>query len=524
MPRKLILALDGTSDQYHADNSNVIKFVATLDKNATDQAIYYQPGIGTLLPPGIFGSAPRWIVTRVDLAFGTLLKYHVQDAYAFLMRYYEAGDEIYIIGFSRGAYTARVLAAMLFKVGLLARGNEELVPFAWTMYQARGNDDLAHAFRNTLGRKVPIAFVGLWDTVSSVRWGWWDRAYPYTRDNSSVAIVRHAMALDERRVFFRQNLWTTTPRPGQSLLQVWFPGVHRDVGGGYPESESGLSKIPLGWMINHARNAGLAFHAGALALILPPVSTPAFAAPDPTAPLHRSLQGLWWLLEILPHRIHDPARDFAVRWIIPLGRRRHVNDGAVLHQSVVDRMKRVGGYAPPNLPATYTVDDGTLAPPPYSPPDATTIPLPAERTPAAGTVGLDFNAPARQRRKAAPNLLAIVLMLVGVVWLLQGINLLPGSFMTGDSKWAVIGAILITLSLLTLIRVAVLQYIINTFAGLAIAIGLIWTVQGIGWLRGSVMTGDPHWTRNGAIAVVAGAVALYLNRTKRGDVPGAAQA
>src|ERR1700730_692736 len=140
MTRKLVLCLDGTSNQYCRDNTNVVKLAALLDKGSTDQFLYYQPGIGTMPPPGVFNKAHKWLLTRLDLAFAILLKQHVQDAYRFLMRYYEAGDEIFMFGFSRGAYTARVLAGMLCKVGLLARGNEELVPFAWEMYATLDND------------------------------------------------------------------------------------------------------------------------------------------------------------------------------------------------------------------------------------------------------------------------------------------------------------------------------------------------------------------------------------------------
>ena len=127
MPKKLILCLDGTSNQFCRDNTNVVKIAALLDKNAADQMLYYQPGIGTIPPPTVFSRTLKWVLTRLDLAFAILLKHHVQDAYRFLMRHYAPEDEIYVFGFSRGAYTARVLAGMVCKVGLLQKGNEELV-------------------------------------------------------------------------------------------------------------------------------------------------------------------------------------------------------------------------------------------------------------------------------------------------------------------------------------------------------------------------------------------------------------
>ena len=127
MSRNLVLCLDGTSHRFAAANTNVVKLYAMLDRQRNDQLSYYQPGIGTFAPPGVWGKLRKWIVTRLDLAIAWLLEEHVSDAYRFLMRYYQDGDRVFIFGFSRGAYTARALAAMLYKVGLLTQGNEERV-------------------------------------------------------------------------------------------------------------------------------------------------------------------------------------------------------------------------------------------------------------------------------------------------------------------------------------------------------------------------------------------------------------
>ena len=142
MARKIVICLDGTNNQYEAANTNVVKLYAMLDRDSNDQIAYYQPGIGTMAPQGLWGRFHRWFATRLDLAIAWLLQDHVTSAYRFLMRYYEAGDEIYIFGFSRGAYTARVLAAMLYKVGLLGKGNEELIEFAWSIFKRKYGDDI----------------------------------------------------------------------------------------------------------------------------------------------------------------------------------------------------------------------------------------------------------------------------------------------------------------------------------------------------------------------------------------------
>ena len=155
MPRKLILCFDGTNDKYSADNTNVVKLYAMLDRTHADQLTYYQPGIGTLLPQGIFGRLRKRLVTLVDSAIAALLQEHVTDGYRFLMRYFRPGDEIFIFGFSRGAYTARVVAGMLHKVGLLSAGNEELLPFAWDMYKRGFDRNSRHRVTRVTGNRDP---------------------------------------------------------------------------------------------------------------------------------------------------------------------------------------------------------------------------------------------------------------------------------------------------------------------------------------------------------------------------------
>jgi uncharacterized protein (DUF2235 family) len=353
MTRNLILCLDGTSNQYSATNTNVIKLYAMLDRARNDQLSYYQPGIGTIPPPGVWGRFKSWFVTRLDLAIAWLLSQHVTDAYRFLMRYYQDGDSVFIFGFSRGAYTARAVAGMLYKVGLLTQGNEELIPFAWDIFKREDDRTLADGFRKTFCRPVQVHFLGLWDTVSSVGWAWAPKHFQFTQNNPGVNIVRHAVALDERRAYFVQNLWGN--QPPTDIEQVWFPGVHCDIGGGYAENESGLSAIALKWMVGQAETAGLFINQQMKATVLPQRDVPGanYVAPCAGGPLHESLKGWWWLAEFIPKRYRDPSANFATRWMIHAGRHRHVNDGAKIHQSVFDRTKLVSTYRPTNLPSQY---------------------------------------------------------------------------------------------------------------------------------------------------------------------------
>jgi uncharacterized protein (DUF2235 family) len=293
-------------------------------------------------------------VTRLDLAIAWLLSDHVCDAYRFLMHYYQEGDTIFIFGFSRGAYTARTVAAMLHKVGLLTEGNEELIPFAWDVFKRDHRLPVYRGFEETFCRPVRVHFLGLWDTVSSVGWAWAPQHLQFTENNPSVDIVRHAVSLDERRAYFTQNLWGSLPPT--DIEQVWFAGVHCDIGGGYPEEESGLSANTLQWISEKAEAAGLILDPEMKATVLPPTKTPNYVAPDPGAiPVHESPSGLWWILEYLPKRYKDPAANFMSRWMIHAGRPRFVANNSKVHASVFQRMKLLRTYKPNNLPIVHQV-------------------------------------------------------------------------------------------------------------------------------------------------------------------------
>lgn len=148
MPRNLVLCLDGTSDKFSNTNTNVVKLYTMLARLPDQQLSHYRPGIGTMAPAAFWGRVRKWFVKQIDLAIAWFLSEHVTDAYRFLMRYYQDGDHIYIFGFSRGAYTARALAGMLHKVGLLTQGNDELIEFAWDKFKNEDNKELAQKFKD----------------------------------------------------------------------------------------------------------------------------------------------------------------------------------------------------------------------------------------------------------------------------------------------------------------------------------------------------------------------------------------
>ena len=202
--------------------------------------------------------------------------------------------------------------------------------------------EIADDFKATFtGEDCKPWFVGVWDTVSSVGWIENPLRLPYTADNPDIEIGRHAIAIDERRAFFRTNLWRLKKPPPQSgpkdLKQVWFAGVHSDVGGGYPEGESGLAKIALEWMIKEAVAKGLLVDPTKVNLVLgrTPNST-AFTQPDANAAAHVSLKGLWWIAEIIPKRHYDWNTG---KWQrrLNLGRSRTIPEGSFIHESVYQR-------------------------------------------------------------------------------------------------------------------------------------------------------------------------------------------
>jgi len=274
--------------------------------NKQEQMVYYQAGIGTYTShhaPGFINSVSRRFTKLWDQAIAWSLPLHTQAGYEFLMQNYQYGDKICIFGFSRGAYTARALAGMLTKVGLLPADNKEQIPFAYKMY-ARDDEfgwKQSCAFRNTFSTTVQVDFLGVWDTVNSV--GLIPHRLPFTTGNSRIRVYRHAVSLDERRAKFKANLSTHTggaeegvqikkrrgPKPKKKptlrelekrwsdpgastdVLEVWFSGCHCDVGGGAVKNDtrSALARIPLRWMVRQCflAETGIMFNGQLLAKI-----------------------------------------------------------------------------------------------------------------------------------------------------------------------------------------------------------------------------------------------------------------
>lgn len=350
MARNIILCCDGTSNQFSKDRTSVIKLFHALVKTEDLQLVYYHPGIGTRAPSGIGTKTGGWLGRTAGLAFGYRLQDDIADTYRFLMNHYEPGDRVYIFGFSRGAYTARVVSAMLRLYGLAARGNDALVPYAvemlWALAKASEGAPyaaaagLARDFKRTISsRACKTHFLGVWDTVNSVGWIGSPLTIPYGRDNPDVAIVRHAKALDERRGFFRVNWFKEDDR--RDVQEVWFPGTHCDVGGGWPEAESGLSKYPLAWMAAEAIKAGLLVDPSRLDEVLGR-SPGSYAPASPTAKIHFGMGPVWALAEFVPKK-HWNFEKQDWEWRANLFRRRSLPAAPIVH----DVAWEIPGYKTP---------------------------------------------------------------------------------------------------------------------------------------------------------------------------------
>ncbi|MHC5011608.1 MAG: DUF2235 domain-containing protein [Planctomycetota bacterium] len=350
--KNIVVCCDGTGNQYGATNTNVVKLFEALDlDDPTRQVGYYDPGVGTGNPRGAITRTRRFFGRVLGLAFGTGIYRNIADAYEYLMETFEEDDRVYVFGFSRGAYTARALTGLLRMCGLLQPGSRSLVPYALEMFRKRVPKKkdkkekhwaVAAGFKNTYARTCKPHFIGVWDTVKSV--GIWDAlklmtkwqtALPFTYAMPDVAFGRHAISIDEKRSRFRPNMWER--RADGSMQQVWFAGVHCDVGGGYPED--GLSDIALEWVLKGAEHRGLLLRKDAYAKI----------DGKATQDAHNSLKLFWMPLGWKRRKVRGPgAWDDATRtW---------EERPPSVHASVEIR-KEETGYEPKLPPGTKYVSD-----------------------------------------------------------------------------------------------------------------------------------------------------------------------
>jgi uncharacterized protein (DUF2235 family) len=351
MTKRLIVCCDGTwntPDQLcdgEPAPTNVTKValaVAPRDCADREQRTFYHPGVGTSRWERISGGA-----------FGFGLSRNICDTYRFLVQNFEPGDEIFFFGFSRGAYTARSTVGFVRNCGIVRREHADRINEAYALYRNRNSRTRprsieAQLFRRSYSYETRIRFIGVWDTVGALgiplsglrlvnlfnrRWQFHD-----TDLSTTVDAAFQALALDERRGPFRPAIWTQPADTDQQRLeQVWFAGVHSDIGGGY--RDPALAEIALLWMVNRARERGLTFQADAFAA-LPSGSvadmrhTGKYVFPDPLGQLHESRKGVYRLFS-------------------PYVRRLGVTNTAYeyIASSALERHQQMQEYAPPQLVA-----------------------------------------------------------------------------------------------------------------------------------------------------------------------------
>lgn len=269
MVKRLIVCCDGTWNSLGmACPTNVVKFSQACKPIAADgtpQILYYDEGLGT----------SRFVVDKVmGGAFGWGIDENIQDAYRFLCLNYTDGDEIYLFGFSRGAYTVRSLAGMIYCSGLLPHQHIPQISIAYELYRARGDEnapskDKATHFRQQYGsRQIDITLLGCWDTVGALGipqlWpaipinDTFNRKYRFHDDqvNRKIQHALHAMAIDERRKPFDVTHMKPSENANTQIKEVWFPGNHGCVGGGTADL-TGLSDAALQWMVDEIAQFGL---------------------------------------------------------------------------------------------------------------------------------------------------------------------------------------------------------------------------------------------------------------------------
>ncbi|KAI0044175.1 WD40 repeat-like protein [Auriscalpium vulgare] len=360
--RNLVLCIDGTSNRFSLKNTNVLELYSRLHKDES-QLTYYSSGVGASVKES---SWTQKINQTIDTAIAWNFKEIVLDAYQWLCENYQPGDRIFLFGFSRGAYQVRVIAGMIEKVGLLHKGHNSQIPFAYEHYVSitrsqtgstsvpptEQDDDikspkdpgyaerLCSSFKQTMSQKdVRVHFVGVWDTVSSI-WFARDTSLPETTTGMlHVCACRHALALDENRVKFQPELvnggngpLSKDSRKGD-VKEVWFSGSHSDVGGGnIPNLELRHFGAPLRWMSYEGITHGLR--------LLPwqGIQWKSFK-PNP------SLTGFWKVLEYYPFRqLSYKDGDSTIRRP-HLGRARQVTAGQKIHESVFENIEK-GDYTP----------------------------------------------------------------------------------------------------------------------------------------------------------------------------------
>lgn len=341
MARNLVFFFDGTGKEPRLGRSSNVYRMMSMAPHDGEQVLFYDAGVGTLGSPKSTTALGSKLTRIAGLAFGYGLKDNVVAAYRFLAERYEPGDRVFLFGFSRGAYSARAFAGLLYQIGLVRPEHVNMIPYAlkhyWWHVDGKPKTEeweLADEFSGQFCRADfprrqdrSIHHIGLWDTVNATGVLRGRLELPWTAKMPMAASLRHAVSLDEQRRPFDPQL-VATDAPGfadGTFREVWFSGVHSDVGGTFMPDHQ-LAEITLAWIAEGAVNAGLRLDPEAIENLT--------TQPDQLAQgeIH-NMGPKWWLVSVGHHRTVQP-------------------DTAQIHQSVLmrpDASKR-------RLPAEHTVE------------------------------------------------------------------------------------------------------------------------------------------------------------------------
>lgn len=361
-PKNIVLCSDGTGNRdTKGRGTNVFKLFEAVDihghrddPNLVRQVAFYSDGVGTA------GGRVHQIVTG---AMGSGLDHNVKSLYLDLVRAYKPGDKIFVFGFSRGAFTVRTLAGFISTCGVMKLIDEDadrekllrnvdaayryyvsrdpalLQRLAWTSMEERSKNRLDDLRAKHAHYPVQVEFVGVWDTVAALGFpvevvaNWWNRfvsrfKFQHTTVPEHVHCARHAIAIDDARETFQPTLWTE--KDGKDVVQVWFAGVHSNVGGGYPKQ--GMSLVAMDWMMHEAERKGLRF--------IREVRDLYRSGQNVHDKLYDSRAGLATYYRYRPRSVEKLCAHFGAK--------------VRVHESVLERIALgTQGYAPGNLPRDF---------------------------------------------------------------------------------------------------------------------------------------------------------------------------
>lgn len=334
MSKNIVVLSDGTGQEGGVGyNTNIYKIFNIIEDRTKNQIAFYDPGLGT---------AGAELLQQVT---GYGISKNIKDCYKFIFENYESGDQIYLLGFSRGAATVRSLSSFIHYFGILPKSRPDLVDEAYGIYKIKNEEKRRSQAESFIERHhtmwARIKFLGCFDTVSALgfpikgisslldRISFFNHNFHNFKLSKSVEKAYHALSIDDKRKTFHPTLWDSDIESYQTLKQVWFSGVHTDVGGGYKEHD--LSDIPFLWLFRQAELNGLKIYSKDRIVITPKAD----------GIMHDSMQG-WWQSIIYKEKVRS--------W--PISRK----DKPIIHQTVIDRADKIKDYKPWILGVDHEVE------------------------------------------------------------------------------------------------------------------------------------------------------------------------